>query len=343
MLAISDAPEEPVGDRPASLPEGPRRLIRTADLDEAQAYITDVYIPHDLRSRDGRPLDFRLNFLQSHKLTVGHLNYGADAELLVPSMLDCYHLNLTLDGDTQVHQGKRSASTSAKRSGVLFGPLDPFTVRWSPEAVQYAIKLPRRALEQHLGAILHHSVAGPILFDLSFDLLGAAGRNLLSAVHFLRHELDRPGGLADSPLARDQLESFVMTQVLLAIPNQYTDELRTPTRPAHRTRIKRVIDLIDSHPESALGIAELTKVAGVSARSLQSGFREALGMAPLAYVRKVRLDRVREELLASAGQRSVTDVALHWGFSHLSRFAAQYKLQFGETPSSTVQRTLRGM
>lgn len=318
------------------------RLVRTSDLAEAQALITAVYIPHDLRSRDGRPLDFTLNFLQSHKLTVGHLNYGADAELLVPAMLDCYHLNLTLGGATQVSQAGRSAATSGGRKGVLFDPRSPFTVRWSPDAVQYAIKLPRVQLEDQLAGLLGRPVMGPIDFNLTVDLTRAAGRNLLSAVHFLRGELARPGGLATSPLARDQLEAFVMTQVLLAVPHGYSEQLLRPTAPAQRTHVARVVELIDAHPDHVLTLADMTRVAGVGARALQNGFREVVGMSPLAYLRKVRLDRVRSELQATAGERSITDVALHWGFSHLGRFAGQYRAQFGETPTTTVRMVLRG-
>jgi AraC-like DNA-binding protein len=321
--------------------ERPGRLVRTSDLAEAQALITDVYIPHDLRSRDGRPLDFTLKFLQSHKLTVGHLNYGADAELLVPAMLDCYHLNLTLSGATQVAQRGRTASTSAGRRGVLFDPRTPFTVRWSPEAVQYAIKLPRRQLEDHLAGLLGRPVAGPIDFGLVVDLTRPAGRNLLAAVHFLRGELARPGGLATSPLARDQLEAFVMTQVLLAVPHDHREHLLTPTPPANRTRVGRVIELIDAHPDQPLTLTDLTRVAGVGARALQAGFRETVGMAPLAYLRAVRLDRVRAELQQTAGDRSVTDVALRWGFAHLGRFAGQYRARFGESPSETARVALR--
>ena len=59
------------------------------------------------------------------------------------------------------------------------------------------------------------------------------------------------------------------------------------------------------------------RVAGVGARALQAGFRETVGMTPLAYLRKVRLDRVRAELMETAGERSVTDVALRCGFTHL--------------------------
>ncbi|MDI9894534.1 AraC family transcriptional regulator [Rhodococcus sp. IEGM 1381] len=325
------------------LPSGTKaasRLIKTHDLDEAQALITRVYIPHTLRSRDGYPLDFKLNFLQSHQLTLGHLNYGADAELLVPAMENNYHINLTLRGASTVSQAGRSGHSQALRTGVAFGPMHDFTVRWSPEAIQYAIKLPRQILDEHLAALLNHPIDGVIDFELIFDLASTPGQNFLSAVNFLRAELARPGGLATSPMARGQLESFVMTQALLAVPHRYTHELTTPTKPANRSRVRDVIDHIDSRPESELTMATMAKMAGVSARALQKGFMATVGMPPMAYVRKVRLDRVRGELVSTAGRKSITDVASYWGFSHLSRFSAFYKKQFGESPSDTVRKTL---
>jgi AraC-like DNA-binding protein len=323
--------------RPDALEDAPQPLLVTHDLAEARHYITDVYIPHDLETRDGRVLDFRLRYLASERLTVGHLVYGADAELLVPPMRDCYHMNLTLHGQTLVSQRGRWASTEAGRSGVLFNPIDSFTVRWSPDAVQYAVKLPRRSIEAHLGKLIHRPVERPISFDLGYDLASPAGQSLLSSVHFLRQELVRPGGIATMPAARDQLESLVLTQLLLTIPNDYTDLLRTPEPPARQGHVRRVVDLIEAHPERDLTLAELAHAAGTTARALQRGFKEVVGMSPTAYVRAVRLDRVHAELLAGAGA-SVTDVAMRWGFFHLGRFAQQYRERFGVLPSQTVRR-----
>ena len=142
-------------------------LLVTDNPDEAHQYITDVYIPHDLETRDGNRLDFRLRYLASDRLTVGHLVYGADSELLVPPMIGCYHMNLTLHGRTMVTQKGRRAATDAGRGGVMFSPTDPFTVRWSPEAVQYAVKLPRRSLEGQLSRLINQPVEQPIRFDLA--------------------------------------------------------------------------------------------------------------------------------------------------------------------------------
>jgi AraC-like DNA-binding protein len=317
-------------------------LIRTSDFDEAHEVISQVYVPHELKSRDGQALDFKFHFLGSDRMTLGYLNYGADAELVVPQMRRHYHLNLTLEGRTAVTQSSQRGTTTAMRAGVVFRPFEDFTVRWSPNAVQHAILLPSTTVENHLSALLNHSVDGPIDFSLTFDMTTGAGQGLLTAVQFLRAELNRPGGLSESPLARAQLESYVLTQMLLAVPHRYTDELHRPTRPAHRNKIKTVVDLIESHPESDLSTARLAETAGVSARALQVGFRQAVGMTPKAYIRKIRLERVRAELIATAGHRAITDVALHWGFSHLGRFSAYYKQQYGETPTETVQKSLRG-
>ena len=317
--------------------DGARPLLATHDLLEARHYITDVYIPHDLRTRDGRVLDFRLRYLASERLTVGHLVYGADAELLVPPMRDCYHMNLTLQGQTMVSQRGRWAATNALRSGVLFNPTDAFTVRWSPDAVQYAVKLPRRSVEAHLSKLLCRPVERPIRFALGYDLTSAAGQALLSTVHFLRRELGRAGGIASLPAAREQLESLVLTQLLLTLPHDSSDLLRAPQAPARHAHVRRVVELIDAHPEGDLTLAELAGIAGTTARALQRGFQEVVGMSPTAYVRAVRLDRVRAELLARAGSTSVTEVALKWGFLHLGRFSQQYRERFGVLPSQTVR------
>ncbi|MCJ1705561.1 helix-turn-helix domain-containing protein [Rathayibacter sp. VKM Ac-2926] len=72
--------------------------------------------------------------------------------------------------------------------------------------------------------------------------------------------------------------------------------------------------------------------------TLQEAFRRTLDTTPMAYLRRQRLERVREELLVAApGAVSVTEVATRWGFIHLSRFAAGYRAAFSENPSDTLR------
>jgi transcriptional regulator GlxA family with amidase domain len=37
-------------------------------------------------------------------------------------------------------------------------------------------------------------------------------------------------------------------------------------------------------------------------------------------------------------ERSVAEVAIHYGFTHLGRFSMQYRRHFGESPLASLQR-----
>ena len=104
-------------------------------------------------------------------------------------------------------------------------------------------------------------------------------------------------------------------------------------------RLAPVVAFLESNADEPLTPHELARVGCMSVRTLHAAFQQTFGESPMAYLRRVRLDRVRAELLRrDRCPVSVTDVATRWGFFHQSRFAQQYRDRFGELPS----RTLRG-
>ncbi|GIU31879.1 hypothetical protein TUM3792_43980 [Shewanella sp. MBTL60-007] len=102
--------------------------------------------------------------------------------------------------------------------------------------------------------------------------------------------------------------------------------------------VYRVIDYLQSFASCLPSISELCKVANLSERSLEYGFREYLGITPIRYLKVVRLNGVRETLLTSDASVTVSHVALQWGFLELGRFAAEYRQLFGELPSKTLKQ-----
>ena len=58
----------------------------------------------------------------------------------------------------------------------------------------------------------------------------------------------------------------------------------------------------------------------------------------MAYLRGVRLQKAREEMLRCDGTGTVTEIAMHWEFDHLGRFGVEYRRRYGETPSTTLRR-----
>jgi transcriptional regulator GlxA family with amidase domain len=93
-----------------------------------------------------------------------------------------------------------------------------------------------------------------------------------------------------------------------------------------------------AEPWQPFTVVDLARVAGVSVRVLQESFRQHVGMSPLAYLRRLRLDGAHTELSrADPWDLSVTDVAYRWGFTHLGRFAGAYRSRYGESPSQTLR------
>jgi tetratricopeptide (TPR) repeat protein len=74
---------------------------------------------------------------------------------------------------------------------------------------------------------------------------------------------------------------------------------------------------------------------------LEAQFKLHLGTTPMGWVRKTRLARARQQLLASREEANVTDIALANGFTELGRFSARYRQAFGELPSQTLKTSRR--
>lgn len=331
----------PVNDSRPMLSRFP--VLGTRSLEEARDAVTRVYLEHELTAPRER-MEMTLNAVSDRHFTIGYLAYRSHAKLVMPPTEDCYHVNLTIAGHTEAGRtdGDRAA-TAADRSGLVLDPDQRNTVRWSSDAEQLILKIPRIGVEEHLAELLGQPIRGHVDFDFGLDLSTPAGSTLLSSVRFLARELDRPGGLAEMPLAREQLEAFVMTQLLHAGRHQYSAALAAPAEPVRHGRLGPVLDYMENNADEPLTPRELARVGCMSVRTLHASFQQSLGESPMSYLRRIRLDHVRAELLRGDPTLTrVTDVALRWGFLHQSRFAQQYRERFGELPRETLRNAQPG-
>lgn len=89
-----------------------------------------------------------------------------------------------------------------------------------------------------------------------------------------------------------------------------------------------------------LGVIELSEHLHVNRGTVQNSFRRIAETTPLKYLRSIRLNGVRRELMATTvAELSVGDAAARWGFFHLSHFAADYQQLFAELPSQTKRQS----
>lgn len=104
-------------------------------------------------------------------------------------------------------------------------------------------------------------------------------------------------------------------------------EVRSPSV----RRVAAAMQAIEAHPERPWTVASLAQTVGISRSSFAATFRETLGVAPLAYLRNVRLERARR--LLDEGGLSVTEVARRSGYPLPSSFARAFARRHGRPPS----------
>lgn len=333
--------QEPGGSPVECEPLHQHGRLRTQDVDQAQAVVAEVFEPHVLEPLGNGLLDARMNAVQTNSITLGYLTYGRPARIDLPRNDKWYHVNVTLSGGSCVRRSDGEADlTEGGASAAVLLPHRSQTIEWGARTEQLAIRVSRSSLESHLEAMTNRAVTGPVDFGLRVDLTTPPGRGLVRALEFATSEWDHNGMLTTNPTARRQLESMLLSSLLLSAPGQHQGWLQGGDSGRDRPdAAARVRAYLHENAHEIPTLPDILRVGQVSARTLQTQFRSAYGCTPMQYLRDLRLRNARRDLLSSAGEESVTDIAMRWGFYHLGRFSAVYSDQFGELPSRTLGRS----
>jgi AraC-like DNA-binding protein len=96
---------------------------------------------------------------------------------------------------------------------------------------------------------------------------------------------------------------------------------------------------IDAHLGESVCVADIARAVYLSSRHLNTTFNRHVGMSPAQYLKKRRLERLRDVLTnPPSGTLTIRAAAKLVGSPHLGRMAADYAKQFGEPPSRTLAR-----
>ncbi|MFB7085217.1 AraC family transcriptional regulator [Streptomyces sp. NPDC056296] len=308
------------------------------DFDEYRARVNDAFYPArmELVSPGTRLSHAWMSAIRLRHLTVGVVRFGADV-LVDPGDVGGYHVNVPLAGSVVSRCGSREIVATPELAAV-FSP-DQHTVlpSWSVDATQVCLKIERAALEEELARVLGRPVDRRLRFDLGFDLTASVGQRWWATLNVLLDTLKDPSAVAGPGHAAqlDYLERALLVGLLIGQGHSMTQALDSRAVDKNPTALGKAVDVIHSAPGSQYNITDLAHASGVGVRQLQKLFRDRFDMSPSEYLRQVRLEGTRRELLHAP--TTVSDVAFRWGFNHLGRFADHYRRKFGESPSQTLR------
>lgn len=283
----------------------------------------------------------RLNAVTLGQTTFGYMHFR-EAVRIQTVETDNYHLDIAVSSRMTACAAGSSPVHGTEQTAGVFMPGRSVELDCSEEFAQVAIMIPRRDLQTELELLLDAPVSKPIEFNVAFDLATAGGQAVSQAIRLVDEISRRPRGSLAFPLAVRSLEQVFLHSLLLGQPHNLSAALDDPHAASGTRAVSRAVELLRDDPAHPWTVGGLAAAVCTSVRSLQEGFRRGLDTTPMAYLRRLRLERAREDLLgARSNSVTVTGVASRWGFLHVSRFAAAYAERFGELPSRTLQRGRR--
>lgn len=102
---------------------------------------------------------------------------------------------------------------------------------------------------------------------------------------------------------------------------------------------KSAVSFIHAHTADGIGVNDVAAAVRLTPRAVQYLFRQHLDTTPTEYLRRARLHRAHQDLIASdRSTTTVAEIAQRWGFTHTGRFAAIYRDTYGRSPHIALQR-----
>lgn len=165
----------------------------------------------------------------------------------------------------------------------------------------------------------------------------------LMLAQILEREAVWPGHM---PLAL--LADTALNNILLALNMSGA----LPDTPASAQRqawvVRQAIRFMRAHLDQEFTIADVCAAAHVSQRTLQYHFETCLHLSPVQYLKTLRLNTARSLIrklgAAAPGNgrpANIAEIAARCGYEHPSRFAGDYRRQFGALPSETLRAAER--
>ena len=313
-----------------------RCLFASRDLDETRTQVGRVMKPHQLNvSGRAQRIDSRMHHMAFGRVSLSRLKYGADVQIRPGPLEDFYLVQMPLAGCARIESGTQAIDSTAEVASVL-SPTAATTMDWESGNDQIMVRIDRSLIDRALAAQLGRSPATALEFQLGFRWRECTAWRCL--ISYLLDCSAQRIDLATQPLVTAQIEQLVVTTLMSLHVHNFSDAKPARLAAVLPRHVRKVQDHLQAHAGEPLSPDDLARLAGVSVRSLYTGFQAFCGVSPMQYLKEVRMERARSDLQAAADAVSVAGVALRWGFGHLGRFSVDYKARFGESPSETLRR-----
>jgi AraC-like DNA-binding protein len=322
------------------LPSSEFMLFETDSLNMAKNRLTTEFAPHqiDLKNKSNF---FRTTAYKGQvaDTSLYRIRYCSDVTICSAPLRSYYLLYLPITGRIRVESDGQKTDVLPGEI-IVVNPFNSYTLHKMDDSVQLTLKFDRTKLEIYLNALLGHSPMGPISFESDQALKYRNCENLIRIISLVEADLFAGPGMYKDEVSGRIAEKLLLDMLLRQVPNNYSKNLFISQSSLAPYYVKKALDYIHENAHHHITMLNLAALSDISERALYDGFRNFRNTSPMAYVKNIRLDRVRAELIGircgATQRRKITEIAGDWCFSHMGNFSKDYKQKFGETPTNTM-------
>ncbi|WAC74618.1 helix-turn-helix domain-containing protein [Roseateles sp. SL47] len=191
---------------------------------------------------------------------------------------------------------------------------------WSPGKSEQLVLLPSLAADHDL----HHKIEQGV--GRRFDGRSGVARIVCTMVN---EAINQVAWMDDQ--RRGVVAEALSALAWQAMEEQMQSPLPQVLRDAQSARVKAYIE--ERLPDADLSVESIARGCGLSMRSLQRIFADDPEGPVSAFIWRRRVERCAVSLRDSKNAgRSITDIAMSWGFANSSHFSRLFRETFGLTP-----------
>jgi AraC-like DNA-binding protein len=214
-----------------------------------------------------------------------------------------------------------------------------YRLRWEENCHLFHVRIPRADFETAVAEFTGASEPAAVRFPLGWQPSQPGAVAVAKVMQFLLRNAGPNGLLESEALLFTQMRRMFIASiveaysgVLHAVDAGSSNGVRPPA-------VRRAIAYLEDAAAEDVRIGDVATAARLSTRALQEAFRKYLDTTPMAYLKSIRLARAHADLRQASidGGATVADVAYRWGFGNLGRFAADYRREFGRSPSEVLR------
>ena len=316
--------------------------VATPDLGIARRAIEQLHGPFDARRAAPRT-EGQVDIRAAHcgQVAIGSFSFGRTVGIVPRALADAIVVTTATRGRAAIEIGGRVYAMETGAT-VIAHEEDAPVFLYEPDTEVLKLRFRRSRLEDFYARSRGRPAPGERLrFDTALDDPHTCAR-WVALLRFVVTTLNASAHRPPSMPELDALDNMLMLTLLESQPHNHARLPLLLGGDGAPGTFARAVSYIERHLAGEIALDDIASAGFCSPRTLARAFKQAGEVPPMRYVHRLRLARIRAQLVSSPADGNVAEIAFAWGYRHLGEFNRQYRAAFGETPSQTRARVGEG-